>query len=159
MFRNIYEVFGLNPFFSQNMALFLDGIEDLCNEAYNGGVSLYMFFGVAMIASTIFIYVLQYHIIDTVKVSSHKAWWAFAGTAFTINFGFAFIRMWNFLGGGLQKLGCDEEFINVIFNLPDIAMFAFVNGVLSFIGFTLLSWPPLFRRLSKNCYNTTPIPN
>jgi len=101
---------------------------------------------------------LQYHIIDKVKVSSHKAWWAFAGIAFSFNFGFAFIRMWTLLGGGLQKFGCDEEFISVIFNIPEIAVFAFVNGVLSFIAFTLLSWPPFFRRVSKNCYNTTPIP-
>jgi hypothetical protein len=157
MFRSIYEIFGLNPFFSQNMASFLGGIEDLCNEPYSG-VSLYMFFGIVMLASTVFIYALQYHIIDKVGVSSHKAWWAFAGTAFSVNFGFVSIRMWTLLSNAPLKFGCDEEYIKVILNIPDIAMFAFVNGIFSFIVFTLLSWPPFFRRVSKNCYNTTPIP-
>jgi hypothetical protein len=157
MFRNLYEIFGLNPFFSQNMAVFLGGTDIECYEPYSS-VSLYMFFGIVMLVSTVFIYALQYHIIDKVGISNHKAWWAFAGTAFSVNFGFASIRMWALLSSAPLKFGCDEEFIKVIFNIPDIAMFAFVNGIFSFIVFTLLSWPPFFRRLSKNCYNTTPIP-
>jgi len=158
MFRNIYEIFGLNPFFSSNMASFLGGIEDLCSEPYSG-VPLYMFFGLVMLISTVAIYALQYHIIDKVKYSGFKAWWAFAGIAFAFNFGFASIRMWNLLSNGPLKFDCDEEFFQTIFNIPELAMFAFVNGALSFIVFTLLSWPPLLRRVSKNCYNTTPIPH
>lgn len=157
MFRSLYEIFGLNPFFSQNMASFLGGIEDLCNEPYSS-VSLYAFFGIAMLVSAAFIYALQYHIIDKVGVSSHKAWWAFAGIAFVFNFGCVAIRMWTLLSNAPLKFGCDEEFIKVIFNIQDIAVLAFVNGLFGFIVFALLSWPPLFRRLSKNCYNTTPIP-
>jgi len=158
MFGKLYEIFGLNPFFSQNMASFLGGIEDLCNEPYSS-IPLYTLFGMVMIFSTIFIYALQYHIIDKVSVSSHKAWWLFAGIAFLFNFGFAVIDLWTILSGAPLKFGCDEEFIKVIFKIPDIAMFAFVNGIFSFILFTVLSWPPLLRRISKNCYNTTPIPH
>jgi hypothetical protein len=115
-----------------------------------------MFFGLVMLFSTGFIYALQYHIIDKAKFSGPKWWWIFAGFTFSFNFGFASIRMWNLLGGGLEKFGCDEEFVNVIFNIPEVAMFAFVNGLLSFIIFTLLSWPPFLRRFSKSCRNTTP---
>jgi len=158
MFRNIYEIFGLNPFFSSNMASFLGGMEDLCSEPYSG-VPLYMFFGLVMIISTAFIYAMHYHIIDRVGYSGFKSWWSSAGIAFVFNFGFASIRMWNLLNNGPLKFDCDEEFFQTIFNIPEIAMFAFVNGALSFIVFTLLSWPPLFRRASKNCYNTTPIPH
>jgi hypothetical protein len=130
---------------------------DTCPEY--SGVPLYMFFGLVMLISTAVIYALQYHIIDRPKFSGAKAWWSFAGMAFSFNFGFASIRMWNFLSNGVLKFDCDQEFINTIFSIPELGMFAFVNGALSFIFFTLLSWPPLLRRLSKNCYNTTPIPH
>jgi len=160
LFRNIYEIFGLgvNKIYSSNMSSFLAGMEDLCSEPYSG-TPLYMFFGIVMIVSSIFIYALQYHIIDKPSVSSWKAWWAFAGCAFVFNFGFAFIKMWTLLSNIPLKFGCDEEFIKVIFNIPDVAMFALVNGILSFIVFILISCPPLFRRLSKNCYKTTLIPH
>ncbi|MCL2218544.1 MAG: hypothetical protein FWC23_01150 [Chitinispirillia bacterium] len=157
MFRDIYELFGLNPFFSDNMAAFLAGIEDLCADPYTS-VPLYTSFGLVMLISSAFIYVLQYHIIDRVNFNGCKWWWIFASSAFVFNFAFAFIRLWGLLGGGADAYGCDEEFISVIFNYSEVGMFAFVNGIFGFIVFTILSWPPLLRRLSKNCYNTTPIP-
>jgi hypothetical protein len=158
MFRNIYELFGLNPFFSDYMTAFLAGNEELCSEPYSG-MPLYAVFGLVMLVSSAFIYVLQYHIIDRVNFNGCKWWWIFASSAFIFNFAFAFIKLWGLLSGGIEAFGCDEEFVSVIFNFSDIGMFALVNGILGFIVFTLLSWPPLFRRLSKNCYNTTPMPH
>jgi len=161
MFQAIYEVFGLNPFFSSNMAQFLAGVEDLCSEPYGpfGGMKLYEFFGCIMLGSSIIIYIMQYHIIDKPAVSSWKAWWAFAGGAFVFNVGFSFIRLWTLLSNIPLKFDCEEEFVKVIFNIQDVAMFALVNGILSFIVFTLVSWPKLSRRWSKNCFVTTPIPH
>jgi hypothetical protein len=155
MFHALYTIFGLNPFFSSNMASFLGGMEDLCEEPYSG-VPLYMFFGLVMLASTGFIYALQYHIIDKSRFSGPKWWWTFASAAFSLNFGFASINMWTRLSNAPLRFDCDPEFINTIFSIPEVAMFAFVNGALSFIFFTLLSWPPLLRRFSINCVTTTP---
>jgi len=156
MFRTIYEVFGLNPFFSSNMASFLGGIEDLCSEPYSG-VSLYMFFGIVMLVSSGLIYALKYHIMfDLSRFSYIKYWWIFAGATFSFNFGFASINLWTRLKNAVLNFDCDEEFINVIFNIPDVAVFAFVNGVLGFLVFTLLSWPPVLRKFSKHCFRLTP---
>ena len=132
MFRNIYEIFGLNPFFSSNMAAFLAGMEDLCSEPYSG-VPLYTFFGLVMLISSAVVYVLHYHIIDSVKYSGFKSWWLSACVAIIFNFGFAFLRIWILLKNGPLKFDCDEEFFQTIFKIPEVAMFAFVNGVLSFI--------------------------
>jgi hypothetical protein len=137
------------------MAAFLGGIEDLCGEPYSG-VPLYTFFGLVMLISSALIYAAHYHIIDKVNYSSLKSWWISAGITLIFNFGFAFIRLWTLLKNGPLMFDCDEEFFRTIFKIPEVAMFAFVNGVLGFIVFTLLSWPPLFRKASKNCFHTTP---
>jgi len=151
----LYELFILNP----NMASFLAGIEDLCDVPYSS-ISLYSLFGITMLASTIFIYLLKYHIIfDLARFSYIRHWWIFAITAFCFNFGFAFLYLWNLLENAGLKFECDEEFINIIFKTPDVAEFAFVNGMLSFIVFILLSCPPLFRKLSRNCFALTPFSN
>jgi hypothetical protein len=153
MFRNIYEIFGLNPFFSSHMAQFLRGTGEICPEY--SGTPLYDLFGFAMLGLSIFIYALLYHIIDKPQISGPKWCWIFAGSTFALNFVIAFIVLWTHLRDGVLRFECDEEFINVIFNFPSVAMFAFVNAVLGFIVFAVLSSSPYPRRFSKNLFNTT----
>jgi len=156
MFRAIYEVFGLNPFFSSNMAQFLAGLEDLCGERYSG-VPLYTFYGIIMVASTAFFYAMKYHLLfDRAKYSGTGWWWIFAGITFAFNFLFVIIALWTKLSTAVLKFDCDEEFINIISNMQEVGMVAIVHAVISFLFFTLLSWPPLLRRLSKNCFTQKP---
>ena len=155
--NNIYEIFGFNPFFSSHMAQFLRGASEIC-EDYSGG-SLYTFFGIIAIVSAVLIYVLKYHwIFDKARFSYRMHWWISTGSVFVLNFAIAFIYLWNFLSSGVLAIGCDDEFISVIFNLPNIAMFAIVNAVFSVLFFALLSCPswPFLRKLSKQCFDQTP---
>jgi len=156
MFRAIYEVFGLNPFFSANMAQFLAGMEDLCGEKYSG-VPLYTFYGIVTTAVTALVYALKYHLLfDKNKYGSSGWWWIFAGFTFVFNFVFVAIALWTKLSTAVLKFECDEEFINLISNMQEVGMVAIVIAGASFLLFTLLSWPPLLRRLSKNCFNQKP---
>jgi len=156
MFRAIYEVFGLNPFFSSNMAQFLAGAEDLCGERYSG-VPLYTFYGIIMVLSTAFFYAMKYHLLfDKSKYSSRGWWWIFAGLTTVFNFIFVAIALWKKLSTAVVSFECDEEFINIISNMQEIGMVAIVIAVSSFLLFTLLSWPPVLRLFSKNCRNQKP---
>jgi hypothetical protein len=155
MFRAIYEVFGLNPFFSANMAQFLAGMEDLCGEKYNGGVSLYWFYGMVMVGSTVIVYFMKYWVplFDRPKYCGRGWCWLFAGVAFLFNFLFVGIDLWKLLSEAVLKFECDEEFIHVISNISEIGTVAIVNAFISFLLFVLLSQPPYLRRwCSKNCF-------
>jgi len=156
MFRAIYEVFGLNPFFSSNMAQFLAGVEDLCGEKYSG-VPLYTFYGIIMVVSTAFFYAMKYHLLfDRAKYCGRGWWWIFAGITVAFNFIFVAIALWVKLGTAVLKFDCDEEFINLLSNIQEVGMVAFVQAMISFLFFTFLSWPPLLRLLSRNSVHQKP---
>ncbi len=153
MFQAMYEIFGLNPFYSANMAQLLSGWADICNEEFRS-MQLYTFFGIIMLASTAFVYVLQYHIIDRARFSGPAWWWLFGGLAFVFNYVFALLYMLNLFKYGELRFDCDVEFFKVIYT-TDFILFPLDNALWSLIFFALISCPPLFRKLSRNCFNTT----
>jgi len=155
MFQDFYGAFGADRLFSSNMALFLAGVKDFCDE-YNGGqlCDFYVFMTIGITAAA---YVLKYHAgFDKSKYSGTGWWWGFACISAAASFLFVAADLWRLLNTASFKFGCDEEFIKVIFNTREIAMVAIVNAVLSFLIFTALSWPPLFRKLSRNCIYQKP---
>lgn len=160
MFQAIYEVFGINPFFSENMAQFLAGVEDLCGEPYSG-MPLYTFYGLVALGSAVIIYIMKYHWpFDRANMSSTRWWWISAVIVFVFNFLFAIIHLWTLLSTAVLKFECEEDFIKVISKIQDIGMVAIVHAVVSVLLFTLISWLPLWRRWwSRNCFNLTPIPS
>jgi len=156
--RAIYELFGLNPFFSANMAQFLAGIEDLCGEPYGGWwviKSLYNFYGLfsVVIAGVFFYLKYNFPLFDRAKYSG-KGWcWVFAVIMCVFNFAFVAVTLWKTLSTAVLKFECDADFIKLISNVQDVGMVAFVSAVISFLVFVLLSQPRFFRkRLSKNCF-------
>jgi hypothetical protein len=154
MFKNMYEIFGLNPFYSTTLAELLRGSES------SGCVSgpKYVFFGCIMLLSVGLIYSLMYHIIDSPKFSGIKWWWIFGGLVFTFNLIFPSAYLLKFVGGRWELFECAEEFISIIVS-ADIWMFGVDNAIWGFALFMLLSFLPLPRKWSKNCYTTTAFKN
>jgi hypothetical protein len=152
MFQLMYEWFGLNFFTRPEMAAVLSGLGELCSEE-EPAAALYRGFGFAMLFSSVFIYALQYHIIDSPRFNGPRWWWFFAIIAFALNFAIAFLALSSHLSGS-HELDCVNEMAEIL-KQPDILLFAADNGLWSFIVFAALSCPPLFRKLSRNCFNTT----
>jgi hypothetical protein len=101
----------------------------------------------------VFIYALQYHIIDSPRFNGPKWWWIFASIAFVLNFAIACLVLNSHLDG-THELSCVNEMAEIL-KWTDILLFALGNAIWSFILFVLISCPPLTRKLSKNCFNTT----
>jgi hypothetical protein len=154
MFKNMYEFFGLNPFYSSTLAELLRGSES------SGCVSgpSYVFFGFIMLLSVGLVYSLMYHIIDSPKFSGIKWWWVFGGLTVVFNLIFPSAYLLKFVGGRWEVFECAEEFISIIAS-ADVWMFGVDNAIWSLVLFALLSCPPLLRKLSKNCYTTTAFTN
>jgi len=162
LFRNIFGL-GANKIFSSNMASFLAGMEDLCNESYYDGMPLYTYFGLCMLGSTVVFLIMKYIFpFDRVMFSSRGCWWIFAGVAFVINFIFVAYVLWQELSTAVLKFNCDEEFVNIISNMREIGMFAGANAFISFVLFGFLSWIPYLRwllrrlKLCRNCFEQKP---
>jgi hypothetical protein len=148
----IYEWFGLNPFCRPEMVEFLSGFED-CGEEYEAK-KWYLIFGIVMLFSTVFIYFLQYHIIDKSRFSGFKWWWFFAVSAFIFNFIFSFLYLYNFsINAEDSEFNCLSEGVMILSN-ADYLLFALNNAIWSFFVFVIISSSPIPRRFSRNCYNT-----
>ncbi len=108
----------------------------------------YVYIGWIMIIITVFIYALQYHIIDNSRVNKRGHWWIFALVIVFINFIVAFTIPFNSIQAGDY---CNQLNLSV----SDCIGFGFSNAIWSFLLFILISTVPLIRSLSTNCRHTT----
>ncbi len=146
-FANLYEWFGLIPFYSKDMGDKLRGWDITCT-AYSE-TNWYVMIGTFMIILTVFFYALQYHIIDKSRWNKKQHWWLFALVIVVLNFLIAFTIPFN----AIQA----EDFCNtLILSVSDCIGFGISNAIWSFILFILITTIPVFRRrFSTNCRETT----
>lgn len=146
LFAMLYEWFGLNPFYDKDLGEHLYGLDITCSDYI--GTPWYMIFGWIMVVSTIFLYLLQYHIVDSPRLARRGHWWLFALSGLTLNFLIGFLTTLNTLRTGEY---CDE----LTFATADCLGFGIVNGIWSLLLYFLITITPLFRRMSINCKFTT----
>jgi hypothetical protein len=145
-FASIYEWFGINLLYSTDMGDQLRGWDITCTDYI--GTPWYVIIGWALIATTAFIYVLQYHIIDSSRWNKKQHWWIFSFLIVALNFLIAFIIPFNTVNAG--------DFCNQLnLSISDCIGFGLSNAIWSFIFFLIISTIPLIRKFSTNCRNTT----
>lgn len=145
-FAALYEWFGVLPFYSKDMGDELRGWDSTCTDFI--ATPWYVYIGWVMILITVFVYALQYHIIDSSRYNKKRHWWLFALIIVVINFLFAFIIPYNTVQAGDY---CNQLKLGV----SDCIGFGFSNAIWSLLLFLLISSIPLFRRFSRNCRHTT----
>jgi len=145
-FASLYELFGIAPFYSSDMGDHLRGWDITCSDFI--ATPWYTYIGLIMIGITLFVYMLQYHIIDRSDWSKRRHWWMFALLAVLLNFSIAFTIPYNAVQAG--------EYCNqLIIGFSDCMGFAFSNALWSFLLFLIITTIPVFRQFSVNCSHTT----
>src|ERR1017187_7927812 len=96
-FAALYEWGGLIPFYSVDLGNHLRGWDLTCTGFV--GTPWYIYIGSIMIGITVFIFCLQYFIIDSPKFNKAKHWWLMALLLVIINFAIAFSIPYNDLTG------------------------------------------------------------
>jgi len=145
-FASLYEWFGLMPLYSKDMGDQLRGWDITCTDYIS--TPWYVYIGWIMIIITVFIYALQYHIIDNSRVNKRSHWWIFALIIVFLNFIVAFTIPFNSIQAGDY---CNQLNLSV----SDCIGFGFSNAIWSFLIFILISTVPFIRSLSANCRHTT----
>lgn len=145
-FASLYEWFGPNPFYSEDMAELMRGWDITCTDYI--GTPWYVIIGWSMVAITAVFYVLQYHIIDSSKFNKKHHWWIVALAVVLINFLNAFLIMNNTIQAGDY---CTNDNIA----MPDSIGIGLSNAIWSLILFILLTSFKYPRNLGINCSHTT----
>lgn len=145
-FASLYEWFGLIPLYSRDLGDHLRGFDITCTDYI--ATPWYVYIGWIMIILTVFLYSLQYHIIDRSRFNKRGHWWILALIIVILNFIIAFTIPFNSLQAGDY---CNQLNLSV----SDCIGFGFSNAIWSFILFIFISTIPLFRRFSTNCRHTT----
>lgn len=146
-FKNLYEWFGLIPLYGKDMGDKLSGYDITCTSFTE--TNWYVYIGFIMIFITIFIYALQYHIIDSSRWNKKQHWWLFALLIVILNFLIAFTIPFN----AIQS----ENYCNLlILSISDCIGFGLSNAIWSLILFIIISTIPFIRKkFSINCRETT----
>lgn len=145
-FASLYEWFGLNPFYKTDFGELLRGYDTTCTGYIDS--PWYTYIGILMIILTSLIYAFQYHIIDSSAFNKKQHWWLMSLIIIGLNFFIAFIIPFNIINSGNY---CSQLNLTV----ADCLGFGFSNAIWSLILFLLISTPPIFRKLSHNCRETT----
>jgi hypothetical protein len=104
-FASIYEWFGLFPLYSRDLGDHLRGWDITCSDYI--GTPWYSYIGWLMLIITLFIYALQYHMIDHPRYNKKIHWWLSALTIVLLNFFTAVLIPYNsiqFICFGLHRL-------------------------------------------------------
>lgn len=145
-FASLYEWFGLIPFYSVDMGDLLRGFDITCTDYI--GTPWYLYIGWIMIILTAFLYVTQYHIIDSSGFNKKQHWWLMALIIFILNFLIAFLIPFN-------TVQAADYCAQLNLTVGDCIGFGVSNAIWSIILFGLLTSFPIFRRFSTNCRHTT----
>lgn len=146
-FAKLYEWFGLVPFYSNDLGEHLKGFDITCTGYM--GTPLYVYVGAVMIAITVLVYILYYHVLNSPRLNRWIHWWLFALTVAAVNFFIAFILPFN----DWQKT---DYCMQLRFSATDCVGFGISNAVWSFVLFLLLTSFPLPRKLAGfNMTDTT----
>jgi hypothetical protein len=146
-FASLYEWFGLNPFYATDLGEHLRGYDITCSDYTD--TPLYVIVGTVMIVSTVVIYILLYHIINSPGWNKRTHWWLFAGILVLLNFLVAFILPFNDFQAADY---CSQLRISAI----DCVFFGVSNAIWSFILFSLLTSIPIPRKWAgHNMTDTT----
>ena len=145
-FASLYEWFGLVPFYVSDLGDHLRGFDITCSDFI--GTPWYLYIGCSMIITTIIIYALQYHIIDSPRLNKRRHWWLVALIIIAINFITAFAIPYNSLQTGDL---CQD----LHFSVADCLGFGLSNALWSLILFVIITTIPWIRQLGVNCRHTT----
>lgn len=145
-FASLYEWFGTLPFYKEDFGNLLMGWDSTCTDFIDS--PWYTYIGIIMIIITSLIYAFQYHIIDSSGFNKKQHWWLMALIIIGLNFFIAFIIPFNIIQSGNY---CSQ----LSLTMADCLGFGFSNAIWSFILFLLISTPPILRKLSNNCSETT----
>jgi hypothetical protein len=145
-FASLYEWFGLNPLYKTDLGDLLRGWDSTCTGFIDS--PWYTYIGIIMILITVLMYAFQYHIKDSSGFNKKHHWWLMSLIIITLNFFIAFIIPFNIIQANNY---CQDLSLSV----ADCLGFGFSNAIWSFLLFVLISTPPLFRKLSHNCRETT----
>ncbi len=142
----LYEWFGLNFLYSTDLGEHLRGYDITCSDYTD--TPLYIVVGIGMIVSTILVYILLYHIINSPRWNKRVHWWLFAGILVLLNFLIAFILPFN----DLQTTDyCTQLRISAL----DCVFFGVSNAIWSFILFVFLTSLPIRKWAGHNMTDTT----
>lgn len=146
LFANLYEWWGLLPFYSTDMGDHLRGFDITCSD-YTG-TPWYFFIGFIMVIITAIFYVIQYHLLDSARFNKKLHWWIVAVIVLIINFFVAFSITFNSLQAGDY---CNQLNISV----TDCIGFGFSNALWGLVLFVLITSFRYPRSIANNCRNTT----
>lgn len=145
-FASIYEWFGIIPLYTKGMMERLRGWDYISQDYVL--TNWYVNMGLIMIAVSLLIYALQYHIIDSSSWNKKKHWWLFSILIFVINFLIAFI-----VTNNIVQTGDFDPNDNL--SVSDCIGFGLSNAIWGFLLFLIISTIPIIRRFSTNCRHTT----
>jgi len=150
IFASLYEWFGIMPLYSKGMMERLRGWDITCTGYI--ATPLYNYIGWSMIIVTVFIYIFQYHIIDSSRWNKKQHWWLFSIMIVALNFITAFSLTYNMVQ---SSDFCQSDNLSV----SDCIGFSFSNALWSFILFILITSFKYPRNLpgrnGSNCRGTT----
>jgi uncharacterized membrane protein YjgN (DUF898 family) len=145
-FAGLYEWWGLNPFYATDLADHLRGYDITCTDYV--ATPWYSFIGFSMLISTLFLYAIQYHIIDSTRFNKTIHWWIMALVIVILNFLIAFSIPFN-------SLQTEDYCSELFFNFSDCLGFGISNAIWSLVVFILITSAPWIRGRSINCRHTT----
>lgn len=145
-FASIYEWFGLIRFYETDLADWLRGWDELC-EGYNEQ-NKYVMIGFFMIISSLIVYVVLYHVIDSSRFKSKGHWWISLLILVLSNFFFAFSIPYNVLMSGNF---CED----LSFDVFDCIGFGISNSIWTIIFYILITSFKYPKAFSINCKYTT----
>lgn len=145
-FASLFEWFGLNPLYGNDLGEYLRGFDITCSDYLD--THWYSIIGFTMIGSVIFLYFLQYHILDKFKFDRFYHWWFFAVILVVLNFMVAFTIPYN-------AIHSNNFCSSLILNNTDCFGFGFSNAIWSFIFYTLITTFKYPKHLANNSRYTT----
>jgi hypothetical protein len=145
-FAGLYEWWGLNPFYATDLGDHLRGYDITCSDYI--ATPWYSYIGLSMLTVTLFLYALQYHIIDSTRFNKKYHWWLIAIIIFGLNFIIAFSIPFN-------SLQTENYCSQLIFGTADCIGFGMSNAIWSLLFFIVITTIPWIRGRSVNCRHTT----
>jgi len=145
-FASAYEWFGVMPLYSKGMMERLRGWDVTCTDYIASPI--YTYAAWCTIGSVLFIYALQYHILDSSRGNKKLHLWLYALSVVAVNF----------LGACLytNSLVQSDDFCpSDNLSVSDCLGFGFSNALWSFILFLFITSVPWPRGFSTNCRHTT----
>lgn len=145
-FSSMYEFGGLFSLYAADLGDHLRGFDVTCSDYI--ATPWYTYVGCIMLALTGFVYVVQYHLIDSPRYNGKGSWWITVMVLSGLNFMIAFTIAYNSVHSGQV---CKQLTITT----GDLTGFGFASALWAFLTYLLMTSFPWIRRFSTNCKYTT----